>query len=408
MTPPSIAFFDIPYRSRLITTLPIIRALCDRGHRVSGFTLEPFRQLVASAGAEVVLQPPFGAEPPDCTVNLRTIDYSMDAVPQLVEQLRTLQPALVLLTSKCLWAAIAAERCGLPTAVIHTNALWPRGASVSAAVHAARWPEMTEDALARIDERDHEAWARCAARFGITRVRTEDVLPGMPNCMNLRGDLNLVYTSDALQPRRAEFDSTYHFVGPCYDLRPADADREFEAALDRLPRPLIYGALGSMRAYNDRGDLFQLFLQALGGGQLGVVMSVGAQESAGALGPLADYALVRPYVPQLAVLSRASLFITHAGTNSVYESLLAGVPMLMLPQGGDQPIIAEHAEALGLGHWLRDPSLDAGSLRALVEATLTDRAMADRVRAMGAGLRNAGGAERAADLISSFASGSCK
>lgn len=396
---PTIAFFDIPYHSRLVTTLPIVRALVERGHRVHAFTLAPFRALLESAGAQVELQPAFGVEPPDCTVNLRTIDYAMTAVPALVERLQALQPALVVLTAKCLWAAIAAERCGLPTAVIHTNALWPRGAAVSAAVHAARWPEKTEAELAQIAARDDAAWARCAERFAVTRVRAEDVLPGMPNCMNLRGDLNLVYTAEALQPRRAAFDDSFHFVGPCYDHRPADADPGFTAALAALPRPLIYAALGSMRCYNDKLALFRAIRDGLGGGRFGLVLSVGAQETVDALGPQPAHVLLRPYVPQLEVLAQAALFLSHAGTNSVFESLLAGVPLLMLPQGGDQPIFAEHMEALGLGRWLHERDLEPAALGALVAALLADPALAARVRAAGDGLRQGGGTERAADLL---------
>lgn len=401
--PRTIAFFDIPYHSRLVTTLPIVRALVARGHRVVGFTLEPYRELLAGAGAEVMLQPPFGPMPEDPTLALRTIEYSLGAVPALVDTLQELKPALVLSTAKCLWASIAAERCGLPTAVVHTNALLPRGASVSDEVYAARWPGKTAEQIATCEARDHAAWAKCAAQYAVQRVLTADVLPGLPNCMNLRGDLNLVYTSDELQPRRAEFDKSYHFVGPCYDQRPVDADPDFELALDALPRPVVYAGLGSMRIYNERQNLFQSICSAFAGGDYGLVAAVGSAERVAALGPVSAHRLLRPYVPQLAVLSRAAVFITHAGTNSVYESLLAGVPMLMLPQGGDQPLFAEHIESVGLGRWLRDASIPPTELRTLVEEVLADRALATRVRACGDGLRRAGGVERAAALISAFA-----
>lgn len=405
----TIAFFDIPYHSRLVTTLPLVQALVARGHRVHAFTLPPFEALVASAGAQVELQPPFGDRPPDCTVNLRAIDYSLDVVPALVARLQALRPELVLFTAKCLWSAIAAERCGLPTAVVHTNALWPRGTPVSEAVYAARWPGKSDTDLRQIEDRDRAAWERCAARFRVQRVHPQDVLPGLPNCMNLRGDLNLVYASEALQPRREVFDRSFHFVGPCYDDRSTDADSEFEAALQSLPQPLIYGSLGSMRHYNDRQDLFQVVLGALRDWERdarpALVLSVGAADGVAALGPQPPHVLVRPYLPQLAVLRRASLFLTHAGSNSVYESLLHGVPMLMLPQGGDQPIMAEQVAALGAGRWLRETDLDAAALRAHAEALLADPAAAARARALGDGLRDAGGTPRAVALLEDFAQG---
>jgi MGT family glycosyltransferase len=402
---PSIAFFDIPYHSRLSTTVPIVRALVERGHPVYGFTLEPYRGLLEDAGAQVIVQPSFGPKPADYTVNWRAIHYSMHAVPAIVDAIRALRPAVVVTTAKCLWAVIAAEICGLRTAVIHTNALMPRGARVSEAVYAARWPGKTDGELARIEERDRAAWASCVDKFAVSRTHTEDVLPGLPNCMNLRGDINVVYTSDELQPRRAELDSTYHFVGPCYDERRADKDPELEAALDALPRPLIYASLGSMQMYFERREVFQTVLDALGDGRYGAVVAAGSADVADTLAPLPN-ALIRPYVPQLAVLDRASLFITHAGTNSVYESLLASVPMLMLPQGGDQPIVAESIELAGLGHWLRDPAtLTSVDLRRQIDALLGDRAMKARVQAAGDSLRRAGGVNRAALLLSELAEG---
>jgi len=401
MTRSTIAFFDIPYRSRLVTTLPIVRALVERGHRVGAFTIEPCRSLIATTGAEVILQPPFEAEPPRCTVNMRTIDYSMRAVPVLVQQLAALRPALVVFTAKCLWAAIAAELCGLETAVVHTNALLPRGAQVSARVHAARCPEHPEAEVHWMEARDRVAWAECAARFGVTRTHADDVHP-MINCMNLRGDLNVVYSSAEIQPRRREFDASYHFVGPCIDHRAADQDPGFEAALAALPRPRVFASLGSMPAYNDRRDVFDAVLEALADSPYGAVIAAGSAEVAAPRSTQA-HVLVRPYVPQLTALASASAFITHAGTNSVHESLLAGVPMLMLPQGADQPIFAEQMEALGLGRWLGDADCEPAALRTTIDALLADHDMAARVRAAGDGLRAAGGTSRAAELIGEFA-----
>ena len=46
--------------------------------------------------------------------------------------------------------------------------------------------------------------------------------------------------------------------------------------------------------------------------------------------------LVRPYLPQVALLDRAALLVTHGGNNSVTEALTAGVPMLVLPFSTDQ------------------------------------------------------------------------
>jgi hypothetical protein len=47
--------------------------------------------------------------------------------------------------------------------------------------------------------------------------------------------------------------------------------------------------------------------------------------------------LMLGFAPQLELLRRASLTITHAGMNTVLESLAEGVPMVAIPIANDQP-----------------------------------------------------------------------
>lgn len=400
-----IAFFDIPYHSRVMTTLPIVRALVEAGYTVYAFGLEPQRPLYTSVGAHFVLQPSFGPSERDWTVNLRTIDYALTAVPSLQESLRQLKPSLVMFTAKCLWAAIAAERLGLPTVGIHTNVLMPRGAPISERVFQARWPYVSEQEIFRREARDAAAWQRCQQTFLIEKIDVLDVLPGLPNCMNLRGDLNLVYASEALQPCRERLEDHYHFVGPCYDARAADANPTLEQQLNALPSPLLYASLGSMPLYNERVDLFQLFIDAAHRGRFGLVLALGSEAPRQTLeAPVPDNTsmLIQAYVPQLSVLQYAHVFITHAGTNGVYEALLAGVPMLMLPQGGDQPLIAERVEQQGLGYWLKDEELTPAGIQAAVARLMSDSELRARVHAAGEGLRQAGGLPKVVRLIDQF------
>ena len=55
------------------------------------------------------------------------------------------------------------------------------------------------------------------------------------------------------------------------------------------------------------------------------------------------------YLPQVSILRRASVLVTHAGNNSVTEALAHGVPMLALPFSTDQFDGAAAIEAAGLG-----------------------------------------------------------
>ena len=47
-----------------------------------------------------------------------------------------------------------------------------------------------------------------------------------------------------------------------------------------------------------------------------------------------------PFAPQLELLKRAAVCITHAGLNTALESLTNGVPMVAIPITNDQPGVA--------------------------------------------------------------------
>jgi UDP:flavonoid glycosyltransferase YjiC (YdhE family) len=64
---------------------------------------------------------------------------------------------------------------------------------------------------------------------------------------------------------------------------------------------------------------------------------------------LAENVRVCQWAPQLEVLERAALFITHGGFSSVRESIYYGVPMLIFPCWLDQPGNAARVVFHGLG-----------------------------------------------------------
>jgi UDP-glucoronosyl and UDP-glucosyl transferase len=66
-------------------------------------------------------------------------------------------------------------------------------------------------------------------------------------------------------------------------------------------------------------------------------------------------------VPQIEVLKRAALCITHAGINTALESLAEGVPMVAIPIGFDQPGIAARIAYHGVGEFIEVEDLRAGA-----------------------------------------------
>jgi UDP:flavonoid glycosyltransferase YjiC (YdhE family) len=97
---------------------------------------------------------------------------------------------------------------------------------------------------------------------------------------------------------------------------------------------------------------------------------------------------------------RAALFITHGGMNSVNEGLAFDVPLLLIPQGADQFLIAWRIQQVGAGVSLRNPS--PGQLRDTAEELLATPAYREQSVKLGAALRTAGGPSVAADAIEAY------
>jgi UDP:flavonoid glycosyltransferase YjiC (YdhE family) len=126
-------------------------------------------------------------------------------------------------------------------------------------------------------------------------------------------------------------------------------------------------------------------------------------------------AIVLPTVPQQEILERfADAFITHHGTNSQAESILAGVPMVSLPGVGDQIPNARRALARGLAVslWeLENPfgTCDAQLMREAIRHALEGRACRRAIAKVRAEMLAAGGAEEAArrlkDLVGQITRG---
>ena len=104
------------------------------------------------------------------------------------------------------------------------------------------------------------------------------------------------------------------------------------------------------------------------------------------------------------------LFLTHGGQNSFMESLSTGVPVVVCPGFGDQPVNAQKAVDLGVGLKVDRPFPEEGEVetaaakyRADVTAALlqviADESFGASARRCAEGMRNAGGVPRAAEAI---------
>lgn len=209
--------------------------------------------------------------------------------------------------------------------------------------------------------------------------------------------LTIVYTTKEFQPEGKAFDSSYKFVGPSISSRWSQENFDITAIKGRGQ---IYISLGTV--FNQVMDFYQLCFEALGNTEHPIVMSVGNKVNISDLGEIPNNFIVKNYVPQTDVLQHAKLFITHGGMNSTHEGLYYGVPLIVIPQSADQPIIASRVANIGAGITLHKQSLTAHELQVAVDHVLSHSSFKKAAAIMSESFRKSGGYHQAADEIIEF------
>jgi zeaxanthin glucosyltransferase len=188
-----------------------------------------------------------------------------------------------------------------------------------------------------------------------------------------------------------------HFTGPWHAAAgPSDVPFPWER-LDG--RPLVYASLGTLQ--NRLVDMFATIAAAVAPLDAQLVISLGSadQDVAAVAARCPRGTLVVPVAPQLRLLERATLAITHAGLNTALESLARGVPMVAIPITNDQPGVARRLEWLGLAEVVLPRQLTSSRLRRAIERVLGDPGYRERARARAAEIASLDGVGRAADIV---------
>lgn len=103
-----------------------------------------------------------------------------------------------------------------------------------------------------------------------------------------------------------------------------------------------------------------------------ILITVGRNAEAAALGALPPNVHVERWVPIAAVLRDAAALVTHGGTGTTLAALAAGVPMALLPISADQPRNARLVAELSAGVALESGPADAARLGDAVRTLLGD------------------------------------
>ncbi|WP_406699263.1 glycosyltransferase [Singulisphaera sp. Ch08] len=213
-----------------------------------------------------------------------------------------------------------------------------------------------------------------------------------------------------LAPRELEFDfeprAGSHWLGWCFDE--GRAEPTIMAEQIDPSRPLIYCAMGtlfhSFVPAPRRVAFFQAVLDALRARpHLQLALATGNASEYETLEVNAPGALVRERFPQLQMLKRARIMISHCGLHSLMECSSQGVPMIAFPLGFDQPGNAARVVYHGLGLRGDFRRATAESIGRLIDEALADEAMSRRCVAMAARAGNRGAYESEMSALEALA-----
>lgn len=154
--------------------------------------------------------------------------------------------------------------------------------------------------------------------------------------------------------------------------------------------------------FNQQPDFYHTCFEAFRDSSVTVILAVGEQNDISQLNNIPSNFKLYNYVPQLDILQHTDLFITHGGMNSSSESLYFGVPMLVIPVMGDQPIIAQRIEELEAGVQLNRKLLTPEILRNTAMHVLSNDIYIKNSHRIGESLKNARGYNKAVDEIETF------
>jgi zeaxanthin glucosyltransferase len=188
----------------------------------------------------------------------------------------------------------------------------------------------------------------------------------------------------------------FHYAGPFHET---EGHAPIPFPWEKLNgKPLIYASLGTL--VNGLDHVYKIILEAVGKlPEAQAVLSIGTNIDRDRLEPIPLGTIVVRRAPQIELLKRTALCITHAGLNTTLESLAQGVPMVAVPIAFDQPGISARIAHHGAGEFVDLDNLSAGNLLELIRKVLTNRSYAERAHYFKEVIAKTRGLDIAADVI---------
>lgn len=390
----NVLMIGFPAEGHVNPSLGIVKALINRGDSVHYITTEEFKERIESLGANVYLHP----------------NHLKGFTPQKVNSINEFMQILLKLSYDILAVVqeladsisfdyVYHDTFGAGLLVKEYLNLPSISASSSFAIPQEKFPKMLENREGlplnpslKIEKENSTStiMERIQEHFG---VKVKHPFQLMMNT----SDLNIVYTSREFQPNGEYMDDSYVFIGPTITKRVQTHDFPLEELKDQK---VLYVSMGTV--LQGLESFFQICVEAFRDFEGKVIFSVGMATDLDTLGPLPENFIVRRYLPQLEVLKHTDVFITHGGMNSTSEALYYEVPLVVIPQTSDQPMIANRLEELQAGIKIDPHEVSIENLQKSVRQVLSNSTYRENVKKLNNSFKKAGGPKKALTAIDEY------
>ena len=382
-----IVFFCIPAHGHTNPTLEVVRELVSLGHEVLYYSYNMLKEKIEATGAKFISCDDYNMEeklsPADSVRMGKDLAFSTKilvdttlALDEMVcEEMEKMRPDCIVADSMAIWGKCVAMKLGIPFVSSTTTFAFNQ--------HSAKIMKQS-------------IWQILKMIFSMGKIQNDikrlqakgypinNVLDIIQNSDSVD---TVVYTSPEFQPASETFSDKYVFVGP--SIRPAVSQ------IEKTHEKLIYISMGTV--VNNNVKFYHDSIKAFANTNYQVIMSVGNLVDMKEFENLPENINVYQSVDQIAVLSKADVFISHCGMNSVNESLYYGVPLVMYPQTPEQGGVANRVEQLKAGIFLKKSN--AANICNAVETLLNNEEYRKNAQCISDGFKKCSGAKGAVKKI---------
>ncbi|MBQ9607908.1 MAG: hypothetical protein IJV15_00520 [Lachnospiraceae bacterium] len=363
-----IIIYATPAYGHINPVLPIAAALVSDGYEVIFYATEEFRKEIEGTGAvfeaydfgNLQFSPQIGSHILPLTRLI--LEFTEKQSDTMISSARNRKPVLIIHDTLAFWGRMTAETIGVKAVSINTiiTAYGYNSRAFRMYMKQFALPSVKE-----IKEIPYILKYRCLLKrkYDLKRI---DILGILMNKENF----NVFTYPKVMHPDGRTIGSGNYYIGSSALLREENSNFD-NVELNEIYKDnnrhkgentdvydesenikIIYVSLGTV--FNDSIQFYRRIFKAFGDTGYKLIISCGSQyDRLSRMNKPSNIELFS-YVDQHEVFSKAILFITAGGMNSICEAAASGVPCLLCPQQGEQMINAERFEGLGLGRLLKD------------------------------------------------------